>query len=59
MKSLDLVVEFVKNDTAHFAWVFVRLKTSLFHLQDNLDQKFDEALLRVDVIHVHELLAKE
>ena len=58
-RNLDKVVTFMKEDDTHAACVFVGSKAKSHHLLHELERKLDEALLTVDVIHVHGSLSKE
>ena len=52
-KKLDTVVDFLKGDDVHCACVFVGSREKSHKLNFELERKLDEALLGVDVIHVH------
>ena len=58
-RRLDKVVTFVQEDDTHAACVFVGSKSKSHHLLTELERKLNDALLTVDVIHVHGSLSKE
>ena len=58
-RSLNQVVDFIKNDDDHYVCVFVGSKAKSHHVLEKLEYKLNEALSKVDVIHVHGSLHKD
>ena len=58
-KRLDDVVDFGREDDVHFACVFIGSKNKSLKVRLELERKLDEALLKIDIVHVHESLSKD
>jgi len=58
-KRLDDVVTFGGADDVHFACVFIGSKNKSLKIRTELERKLDEALLHIDIVHVHGSLSSD
>ena len=58
-KRLDDVVDFGRDDDVHFACVFIGSKNKSLKVRLELERKLDEALLKIDIVHVHGSLSSD